>query len=77
MASTLNKLRAFSEWHDMDARLSKTLKQAIKRREATTSSQGMSYISFISKQLNSLQSALTTTNKCDLQTGADADQSHR
>jgi DNA repair ATPase RecN len=58
MASIINKLRSFSEWHDMDDRLSRPVAESIRKRESFISSQGHSFRSFLDIQPDSVQPSL-------------------
>jgi hypothetical protein len=63
MVSVINKLKTFSEWHDMDDRLAKALQHSVKKTEAMTASQGRSFAQFASKQPEEVQSSLTQANE--------------
>jgi hypothetical protein len=63
MATTLlNKLKPFSEWHDMDDRLSRAIHESGKRQEATATSQGRAFIGFVGRQPEVVQSSLNRIN---------------
>jgi hypothetical protein len=59
MGSLINKLRPFSEWHDMDDRLSRSGQEAIRKREAFITSQGRAFRSFLSIQPESIQPSVS------------------
>jgi hypothetical protein len=58
----INKFKTFSEWHDMDDRLSRANQQSIKKRDNFASSQGRAFVGFVGKQPEVIQSSLNRIN---------------
>jgi DNA repair ATPase RecN len=58
----INKLKPFSEWHDMDDRLSRASQESLKKREVFASSQGRSFVGFVGKQPEAVQASLNRAN---------------
>jgi hypothetical protein len=58
----INKLKPFSEWHDMDDRLSRASQQSLKKREGLASSQGRAFVGFVGKQPEVVQASLNRVN---------------
>jgi hypothetical protein len=58
----INKFRSFSEWYDVDERLSKAESRGVKRRNALTGSQGKPFAAFVEKQAQPFQICLTKIN---------------
>jgi hypothetical protein len=63
MSSLLNKLRPFSEWYDMDTRLTRVAQESTKKREAFIASQGRPFQSFLERQPEEVHAPLTRARR--------------